>query len=226
MEEVPERESAGWSRRWPATFMLLGIVLTWVAVGAWAFHVFRPTPQPEVIASRPVTNWTRYTNGAESLGDEHAPTIMVIFSDYQCPFCRALNEELEGLQRANAHQFRIIVRNDPLSIHPYSYGAAIAAVCAGMQSRFAVYHNHLFAQQDSIGLKSWVAFARDVNIPDLEHFSRCLTSDTAAAVVARDTVAATELDLQGTPAILLNGKLLQGAVESDTLAAYIERALR
>ncbi|MBK8593896.1 MAG: thioredoxin domain-containing protein [Sandaracinaceae bacterium] len=58
---------------------------------------------------------------------------MVVFSDFQCPFCARLNPTVEQLMRAYPTQLRVVWRNLPLAFHPNAMPAAEAAMEASAQ---------------------------------------------------------------------------------------------
>jgi len=177
------------------------------------------------ISSSHIKDWRQYAAGGSSIGDDRAPVAVVVFSDYQCPFCRILNKELRGLDSLDPHRFRIVYRHYPLEMHPHAFEAAVSAVCADKQHVFPAYHDRLFAQQESIGVKPWSRFARDVGVSNVAQFDACIKNPMTAAIVARDTLAAAQLGIRATPAILVDGILFSGSPGTDTLAVYIKRAL-
>ncbi|MBK7775115.1 MAG: thioredoxin domain-containing protein [Sandaracinaceae bacterium] len=68
-----------------------------------------------------------------SQGPADALVTMVVFSDFQCPFCARLNPTIEQLMRAYPTQLRVVWRNLPLAFHPNAMPAAEAAMEAFAQ---------------------------------------------------------------------------------------------
>lgn len=85
----------------------------------------------------------------------------------------------------------------------------------------------MFAWQDSLGLTPWPVFAAAAGVPDTAAFARCMrdTDPTVLAAVARDTLAGHELGITGTPTLLINDRLIQGAPTPRMLEAEIQSAL-
>lgn len=78
------------------------------------------------------------------LGPPDAPVRMVVFSDFQCPFCAAAVEEIDRLSHESDGRITVVFRHFPIeSIHPHAFAAAVAAECAGEQGRFRAYHDAL-----------------------------------------------------------------------------------
>ena len=67
---------------------------------------------------------------------------MVVYADFECPFCAALELRLRELP------LRVAFRHFPVrSSHPRAWPAARAAEAAGLQGRFWEMHDALFADQ-------------------------------------------------------------------------------
>ena len=67
---------------------------------------------------------------------------MIVYGDYECPFCAALEARLGELA------LRVTFRHFPVrSSHPRAQAAACAAEAAALQGAFWAYHDALFADQ-------------------------------------------------------------------------------
>ena len=72
-------------------------------------------------------------------GPADAPAV-VVYGDYECPYCAALEVRLRGLP------LRVAFRHFPRrSAHPRAHAAACAAEAAGLQGAFWPMHDALFA---------------------------------------------------------------------------------
>lgn len=80
-------------------------------------------------------------------GATSGSVVIVEFSDYQCPYCGAVEPTIEKVLQ-NYPQVTLYYRNFPLTqLHPNAQKAAEAAQCAGEQGKFWEYHDLLFANQ-------------------------------------------------------------------------------
>lgn len=172
-----------------------------------------------------VSTWRAFGEGGHRMGPENAPVRIVVFSDFQCPACRVLAAHLKTIRAEDAN-LEVIHRHAPLGKHAEAIPAARASDCAGAQGRFEAYHDALFAAQDSIGTTRWEAIARKAGVPDLAAFARCISAVRADGPLARDTLAAKQLDVTGTPTYLLNDLRFVGAPPLDSLRAQVARARR
>ncbi len=214
-------------REWIST--LVASVLTICAVlvtGMVVRREFFAPPQAAGEGAARIADWRSYAREGHPAGPANAPVKIVVFSDFQCPFCGTLAARLDTLQARYPEEIAILYRHSPLQIHPSAVSAAKASECAGLQGRFKAFHDALFAAQDSIGVWSWNRFALRAEVPDTLTYQRCLAGSFAMAAVKRDMDAAGRLGVTATPTLLINHIRLQGARPLDTLEAHVERALR
>jgi protein-disulfide isomerase len=159
------------------------------------------------------------------MGPETAPVTIVVFSDFQCPYCAELMARLMILRSRHPEDVAIVYRHYPLSVHPYAMAAARASECAASQGRFEEFHNALFRSQEVIGKVPWTHFALVAGVPDTAAFQKCAMSGVALHNVTEDSAAAKRLGVYGTPVLLINQTRLDGAQPLDTLEAYVARIL-
>jgi protein-disulfide isomerase len=151
----------------------------------------------------------------------------VAFLDYQCPFCAQANRDLESLAAAYPAEVALVFRHLPLvKIHPSAKEAALAAECAAMQGRFRAFHTLLYSSQDSIGVESWVSLAESAQVADLRRFDGCVTTGEARASLTRDSLAAKDLDVPGTPTLLINNLLILGYPGERALQEMVHDKLK
>lgn len=211
-------------------------LLTWLAVASAltvALLAVRRELRPvaRVAASTQVQGaevdgWDSLGQTGHRRGPPNARVTLVEFADFQCPLCArfangALPKALGQFPREVAH----VYRHWPLPYHPFATQAAGASECAGEQDRFWEFHDLLYAQQDSIGVKPFDRFANDAGVPDIPRFRECLDSGRWGDRVAEDAQLARAIGAKGTPAFLVNGKLFSGAADSARLVELINLAL-
>jgi protein-disulfide isomerase len=199
--------------------VLCAVILTGLALRR---EFFAPEPQPK---RQLVSDWPRYAAHGQRIGGTGLPVTVVVFSDFQCPACRLLADNLETVRKKHPRQIGVVYRHYPLPNHPHAASAARASECAGRQGRFEAYHNALFQEQTSIGDTSWIRFAMRAQVPDSAAFSECMGDSRMSAAVERDLRDAEQLGVMGTPTLLINGVRLDGAPKLNVLEAYVRRAL-
>lgn len=206
------------------------IILTLCALATTGLVVRRelfPPPAAQAQAPRPtrVADWREYAREGQRMGPAEAPVTIIVFSDFQCPFCAVLMSRLNEIRSAYPREVSVVYRHFPLSSHPHAVAAARASECAAAQGKFPAFHDALFAAQDSIGVIGWGRFAAAAGVADLPRFEACAAGTGPLPSLERDTVAGRHLRVSGTPTLLINEVRFQGAVRKDTLEAYVRRAL-
>ena len=89
-----------------------------------------------------------------SFGEPGAPVAVVMFSDFQCSFCKEEAKMIrQNVASAFPTQVRVYFKDFPLEpIHPWAKPAAVAGRCVFRQkpAAFWDYHDWIFAHQDEI----------------------------------------------------------------------------
>ena len=139
-------------------------------------------------------------------GPADAPVTLVVFSDFQCPFCAMAAKLTEAVQDKAAPRLRVCFKHWPLtSIHPRAQLAAQAAAAAQLQGKFWQMHDQLYANPRALDREDFVDHAREVGL-DVARFERDLESDAVLLRVKQDANEAERLELLGTPSFLINGR--------------------
>jgi protein-disulfide isomerase len=157
-------------------------------------------------------------------GPRDAPVTIVEFSDFQCPYCRAVIPTLKQVAARYPDRVRWVFRDFPLeSIHPEAPLAHEAARCAGEQDRFWPYHDLLFEQTD-VTPAALKRYAAQLGI-EAAAFAECLDSRRHRAAVAADVQAGHRLGVTGTPTFFVNGRPLVGNLPVAEFQRAIDREL-
>lgn len=191
---------------------------------AFAFH-------PAIVMT-PVDFHTHPKPNGASLGDPNAPVKVVMYSDFQCPFCRFFWEDTEDKLFADyvaTGKVHFTYRSMGLFLGEESLRAAEAAYCAGDQEKFWEYHDVLFANQagenqGAFSDERLAGFAQNLGL-DMGVFDACFTSGKYAERAQKDKTEALASGVDSTPTILINGEKIVGAQDYDAYAQAIERAL-
>ncbi len=204
------------------------IVLAATALGVVGIAGYRglsasPAPAPAVVEGG---SWHRVAGGRHVLGPADAPVKVVVFNDFQCPYCASVAPELHRLRERYPREVAVVYRHFPLKmLHPHAMDAAAASECAGEQGRFAGFHDLLFAKQDSIGVKPWRELARGAGVGDLGRFQACLGETAPRQAVNADLTMGRGIGVRGTPAIFVNGIARTGGITLPQLDSLVKVAL-
>jgi protein-disulfide isomerase len=167
-----------------------------------------------------------------SFGPAAAKITLVIFSDFECPYCRAFARTVrDNVPQKYPNDVRVIFKDFPIqSIHPWAFAAAEAAHCLAVQKpdAFWAFHDWIFQHQEEINpgnLRDKVgAFAKEQNV-DSDKVLSCLDTHAMGLEVNDSIQAGQALQIQQTPTTFANGRQLSGAIEWKTLDEVIQMEL-
>lgn len=181
-------------------------------------------PQPDVVLLP--QDWFALIAAGQFLTPRDAPLRIVVFADFECQYCREVQESLQRFEREAGDRLAIIFRHLPLDVHAHAFDAAVSAECAAEQDRFVAYHDVLFANQSQIGITSWSEFAESAGVSDLDKFATCLTAEWPRERVREDVHAAEINGIRGTPAFVTPDRIFIGASSVEALEEWIDESLR
>lgn len=165
-----------------------------------------------------------------SMGDADATVVVTEFSDYQCPACAQVEQQVIPAlieQYVETGKVRFVYREFPLaSIHPNAQKASEAAVCAGQQDEYWEMHERLFANQgewqdEADPSAIFKGYAEAIGL-DTARFNECLDSGEAAVTVRGDQLAGEALGVSATPYFFVNDLPIRGGLPIETLGQVID----
>lgn len=166
------------------------------------------------------------------MGDPKAPITIVEYASLTCPHCAHFHETtLPKLKQdwIDTGKAKLIYRDFPTAPAGLSVGASMIAHCAGPDRYFGVLAL-LFRSQDKwAGAKDPLAeIKRQVKFAGIsdEKVDACLKDQQLAnAIQARAQDANKKFGIDGTPTIMVDGKVVPGgAVSYETLEDVLNKA--
>jgi protein-disulfide isomerase len=165
-------------------------------------------------------------------GDPNAPVTLIEFSDFQCPYCSAWNNDA-GMkieqQYVESGKVQVGYFHFPF-LGQESLDAAQAAECAGEQGKFWEFHNSLFSNQNGENQGAYSkdnlkALAAKMGL-DTEAFNSCLDVGKYTDIIAQQVQLARQLGVQSTPSFLINGTPIVGAQPFENFKEVIDPMLK
>ena len=175
-----------------------------------------------------------------SKGLEKSKVVMEIFSDFQCPFCKKVEDTVKQVEKAYGDKIRIVWRHNPLGMHadaPLASQAAQEVFKEKGKEAFWKFHDVLFDKQgsspDALKRPALETYAEGLGI-DMPRFRKALDSNANKPFVDADMAAATKGGISGAPAFVvgsidkgqINGYFINGAVPFGKFKKAIDRALK
>lgn len=163
-------------------------------------------------------------------GAEDALVTIVLFDDFECPFCARLYATYEQLKKDYDGKIRIAFVNLPLSFHKKAKDAAYLGAAAHKSGKFWETYDFLFTRQKEWGhsenFKEWLESHKAELPAEWETLKKEMESRTIENIVAEDIRTAASLGLRGTPASFVNGRFISGAHPIDSFKKVIDEELK
>lgn len=156
-------------------------------------------------------------------GPADTPLNVVLYGSFTCGFCAASAEVMDELRAHFGQQMSYTFRHLPAGL-PFAREFALASEVAAQQGRFWQFYDAVFASQP-ITNKTQLYEAASRAGMNLRLLRNDLSSESVAHRVEEDETAASDMGLNSTPALFIQGELYEGAKDADTLVQILENRL-
>lgn len=182
-------------------------------------------PAARIGSPDPALRYRVTVDDAHADGSSDAKITVVIFSDFQCPFCAKVQATLDDVQKEYGKDVRIVAKHNPLPMHTQAELAARASEAAGAQGKFWEMHDKMFEHSKELTDENFVTWAGGLGL-DAEKFKKDLADPALAKKVDDNQKQGTTLGARGTPAFFVNGRYLSGAQPVDAFKAVIDEEIK
>jgi protein-disulfide isomerase len=162
------------------------------------------------------------------VGPEDAKVKVVLFSDFQCPYCKTFEETLNQAIAAYKDKVLFVYKFYPLDFHKQAMNAAIAGACANDQGKFWQMADKLYTSQadwqNTEGVAKFKTYAATLGLKTAE-FNQCVDENKPKDKIAADQEEASHFGISGTPAFFVNDQFFGGVVSLDELKKALDAEL-
>lgn len=159
-------------------------------------------------------------------GPERAELELVMYGDFQCPYCTAAYPIVRRVRDQLAGRLLFAFRHFPLrDIHPDAERAAEASEAAAAQGAFWQMHDKLYESRGALGREDLVSYATELGL-DAGQFAAELDSGVHAPRVQRDVDSGLASGVTGTPGFFVGGRLHAGSFDAGSLITALEMRSR
>ena len=162
---------------------------------------------------------------------ETPETLVVEFSDFECPFCKRFSKSLKTLFDDPEIKMNYAFKHFPLSskcnrftkrdMHPQACEAARVAVCAEKQGKFWEMHDLLFENNKKLLTSDLLRYAQDLQL-NLDEFKTCLDDPKTKKRIENDIEEAHRLKVRSTPSFYVDGWKFSGAYSAKRLKTTLK----
>lgn len=180
------------------------------------------------------------TTGRPMRGAKSAKVVAVNFDDFECPFCSRMHQTLfSEILKEYGDRVTFIYKDDPLTeIHPWALHAAVDANCLAAQSGDAywdfadyIHANKREVDTEKTPVARFDAIDKITMLQGQKHSLDAVKLQSCVKAQNEDAVRASMkeadgLGINGTPALFINGRKLDGAVPVAEVRAALDAALK
>jgi protein-disulfide isomerase len=152
-------------------------------------------------------------------GNANGDVTMVEFFDYNCGWCKKGLPEVLSLIEGDKN-LRIVMKEFPIFGEASEY-AARAALASHKQGKYWPFHLALLGHEGKLARENVDEIASAQGL-DLAMLKRDMESPEIAETIARNQKLAETLAINGTPAFIVDRKVIPGYLPKDGLAAVIQ----
>jgi protein-disulfide isomerase len=209
-----------------------------------SFFMYKTTSEKETVSAKVNENIVEQFKNLPSLGEPDiespykihmaksnwtdAPIRITIFSDFECPFCKVVAEQIPQLVRRYPDKINIQYMFYPLDakcnsnvkgrFHDNACDAAMIAACDA--NKFHEVHDEIFANQDKLDQGILTSIA------EKHQLKNCLENAELKNKVIETINQGTKFNLKSTPTIIVNGKKIEGTIPNNQFFAIFESILK
>jgi len=149
-------------------------------------------------------------------------TIPVVeFFDYRCGYCKKMVPDMRRLLQSETG-VRVIFKDLPI-LGPDSVIAARAALASRAQGKYETYHFALMDTKGAFTEPRVLAIAKEVGL-DVERLKRDMADPRIDAQIDANLALAKQLNIRGTPTLIIGDAFVPGSVDFDTLKKLVDKA--
>lgn len=169
-------------------------------------------------------------DGSATLGPEDAPVTMVMFTDFECPFCKSAEVTVKLLKDKYKEKLRIVFKHLPLPFHQKARPAALLAESVHAHRGDVAFFSaadELFRRSPELGSDALKEVGLAHGLTQRQIDAALEDSDPgASARLRRDSDLSDDVLARGTPHFFINGKRLSGAQPVEQFEALVDLGLR
>jgi cyclophilin family peptidyl-prolyl cis-trans isomerase/protein-disulfide isomerase len=162
-------------------------------------------------------------------GPKNALITLLVYSDFQCPFCAQVSPTMDDLVQKFPQDLRIVYRHFPLNIHDKSIASAQLAEAAGLQGKFWEMHTLLMSKQadwekmNPQEFTTWIkGQSTSISGLDVIKLMADMLSKPVADKVKAALNSAESIGIDQTPFFVLNGRAFGGAPDEASMRSIIQ----
>ncbi len=154
-------------------------------------------------------------------GNPEGDVTIVEFFDYQCPFCKRSLPVVKRLMESDPG-LRFVWKEFPI-LGPVSRFAARAAMAAHKQGKYFEFHLAVMGARGRLTEERVLKLAAKAGL-DVARLEKDMADPSIDAYLDETIMLAEALGIGGTPAFIIGGRLVPGALSEEEMRRYVAAA--
>jgi len=184
----------------------------------------------EAFFKKPVSDRIKLEIGnAPITSSKDAKVQLIIFSDFQCPYCSQAAKSMDAIKKKFGKKVNIAFKHFPLvRIHPDAFPTSEMSLCVrdlGGDKAFWKFHDIAFENQRALGADKLPGYAKQAGVKEADA-KACLEAHKFKAAVEADMAQAETVPVNATPTIFINGMENPAGLAPEALSEVIEEELQ
>ena len=180
--------------------------------------------QKRKLSAHAIKTYSPDYTGLIPSGSPDAPVQVIIYADFECPYCRVAATSLRELSRKQPEKVAYYFKSFPLKSHKRSVPAALAFLAAGRQGKFWEMHDILFRHQEDLSEEAFESCAAQLGL-DKGQFTADRENKELIDRLRAEKTEGMKCGIKKSPGILVNGKPYYGVKTAVELLDRIEEEL-
>lgn len=170
-------------------------------------------------------------SGTPFLGRGNTKLDIVVYTDFQCPWCRRAHYAAADLVERFDHKVRLIRRDFPLDMscnraltrpfHALACEAANFAKCAGEQGKYWQFHDELYKNMEILSHDIILNIGSLLSL-DMKKLKECADGPEVRKMVAADIEEALKYGIEATPSFRVFGEIFTGIINQEQIKEYLD----
>lgn len=171
-------------------------------------------------------------NQTAFLGQEYAKLEIIMYTDFECPWCKRVHALVAKLAEKYERQVRFVRKEFPLDMkcnrllttpmHQWACLAAYYAKCAGKQGKFWAFHNEVYSNQSILSEQTLTNIAKLLSL-NLDELNKCVNSNEVKEAVKADIEEGLRYNISGTPVFRIGDKIFEGALTEEQINQFLNK---
>jgi protein-disulfide isomerase len=173
-------------------------------------------------------------------GNQGAKVTVVVYDDFQCPYCSRMHETLVDVLKSYGDRIKVVYKDFPLKeIHPWAERAAIDSNCLAKVNGAAywdfadyVHGNGREIQGEQRPVKEQQAAVDKIALETgKRHSANAAELESCVKAQSRTDLDASLKEAEGlgvesTPEVIVDGMKMDGAIPEDEFRAILDKELK